>query len=1046
MGIVLGDTVVCCRPGQVREAAIILSCLSADKFVPLISLSEPPMSVADYRSGYREMERYERQWREAGGTAIARMEMGESPSATGALQSAIRQTKQARKALSAHRSWVNHNETVNDLLRGAEFRRVIFLFQPGPDDLEIHDPVHSEDFEQFVIAVTGNKSTRSRAALFDTIPERVYFLADVGPAGADDDTGRNYYHGLADLADRAWRLFLPARSPAERAVEVPAEGPAPTWLLALHRALRERAPLRPVETRADDVAGPAVPRPDDAPLAGAGSADEPDVVLVEDTGDAADLLGILYAHHHSSLLVVTAPPDMTAVDAALGAHREAVLAGRAPGLEGVEAAVSAQVPPAVLDTVGDRRLTAFTRGLPYNLVRTRTSDWSGKPIGHVAGDPAIIVLTEILARAREPAGIMLSAVIDPGFFQTQETEKVLSALRSPWAHPVLISGQAASFGSLAEISRSLPTELIYFNTHGNGDSVVLSDGPIDRWDFSFLMQLQSHALIFNNSCESWVSLGREFLRAGARGYVGTLWPVPAVAASDFAGIVMRQLVAGVPVSEAVHDAGTSAAVARAYIYVGTVSDRLAENPRYEPADAAEAALADAAQLVKLAAALGPELLPALYGQVIALKERVVPPAVQRSGQYLDLLLAEIKLIAGTEAADEDALLAECEKALRDSGEADEKRWACWHDLSGQRYWRIGRLDDAVRAWSKAASYGTSYDGAADVLASMAQVLKDLGRPAEARAAAEQSLRLKEDVETLGVLSQVCRQLGDYDNALRYADEGQQRARGMRLTYQEATFGQDKALVYLARKEPDLALPEILESIRLLRLAGQDEAEITALRWLVMCRMDRGELGEAESSATTALQAAERLGAEIEQGQLLSLLATVKERQGRFAEAISFAQGAAAMGYRLRDPSLAVSAEASMARLAERTGDIGLLWTIVDHAMTLILRLDGALQSRVVYTMITALKAALEQGEPAAAQDGLITAIRTASAVGEETSDAYAAFGRNLLLTAARWVQGDQRQALANARELDAMSGGEADLKAFFGEPYQRRLRRRARRR
>jgi hypothetical protein len=133
----------------------------------------------------------------------------------------------------------------------------------------------------------------------------------------------------------------------------------------------------------------------------------------------------------------------------------------------------------------------------------------------------------------------------------------------------------------------------------------------------------------------------------------------------------------------------------------------------------------------------------------------------------------------------------------------------------------------------------------------------------------------------------------------------------------------------------------------------------------------------------------------------------------------------------------------MARLAERIGDIALLWTLVDHAMTLTMRLEGDLQSTVVSTMVTALKAALEKGDLAATEDGLITALRTASAVGEETTDAYAAFAHNLLLTAAQWVQGDHRQALANARELDAISNGEASLKAFFSESYQHRLRHRA---
>jgi hypothetical protein len=40
--------------------------------------------------------------------------------------------------------------------------------------------------------------------------------------------------------------------------------------------------------------------------------------------------------------------------------------------------------------------------------------------------------------------------------------------------------------------------------------------------------------VINNSCSSWHTIGSSFIRAGARAYVGTLWPVPNYLAGVFA--------------------------------------------------------------------------------------------------------------------------------------------------------------------------------------------------------------------------------------------------------------------------------------------------------------------------------------------------------------------------------------------------------------------------------------------------------------------------------------------------------------------------------
>ena len=37
----------------------------------------------------------------------------------------------------------------------------------------------------------------------------------------------------------------------------------------------------------------------------------------------------------------------------------------------------------------------FTAGIPYNFLKKDSADWSSKTIGHLTGDAALLVLTEI---------------------------------------------------------------------------------------------------------------------------------------------------------------------------------------------------------------------------------------------------------------------------------------------------------------------------------------------------------------------------------------------------------------------------------------------------------------------------------------------------------------------------------------------------------------------------------------------------------------------------------------------------------------------------
>jgi hypothetical protein len=88
----------------------------------------------------------------------------------------------------------------------------------------------------------------------------------------------------------------------------------------------------------------------------------------------------------------------------------------------------------------------------------------------------------------------------------------------------------------------LPIELIFFNTHGAGDAIILDGLPLYNHLLVQWIDVHSYPLVINNSCLSWIGVGREFLRVGARGYIGTLWSVDAVSAADFARRALQSMV------------------------------------------------------------------------------------------------------------------------------------------------------------------------------------------------------------------------------------------------------------------------------------------------------------------------------------------------------------------------------------------------------------------------------------------------------------------------------------------------------------------------
>ncbi|HEX3761176.1 MAG TPA: hypothetical protein VHW23_20920 [Kofleriaceae bacterium] len=242
----------------------------------------------------------------------------------------------------------------------------------------------------------------------------------------------------------------------------------------------------------------------------------------------------------------------------------------AAALSEIVAAVSAAVTDDAVRDVGQLPLTAFTTGLPYSFVCKLGADWADKPIGHVAEDASLLVMSELFQRARRRPPLGFNLVFDPGFFRTKETEVVEGVLRQHHAHSLVLKGDAASLGALTVLPATLPAENIFFNTHGSDSAILLTDISLAAHLIVQWIDLYSSPFVFNNSCLSWVGVGREFVRVGARGYVGTLWSVDASAAADFAEAAMARAVNGEPYAHALCQTGVAASTSRAYLYVGLV--------------------------------------------------------------------------------------------------------------------------------------------------------------------------------------------------------------------------------------------------------------------------------------------------------------------------------------------------------------------------------------------------------------------------------------------------------------------------------------------
>ncbi|QFZ21749.1 tetratricopeptide repeat protein [Saccharothrix syringae] len=845
------------------------------------------------------------------------------------------------------------------------------------------------------------------------------------------------------LTERAWGLLRGGEP--DRVLEVP---PDTDPVAALFTALRTGAALR--------VADGAPPPTPDQP-------ESDEAVLVERTGDADDLVAALYAHHRGARLVVTPRPDLAEVarvvaeeqdrvTAAAGAIGDAVkgigfvealwrylsTGGHDP-YAAVEAVVTAQVPAEAVDAVGDRRLTAFTTGLPYPFVRTEGANWARKPIGHVVADPLLVVLTELhrAGVAREPGAFSL--VFDSGAFR--ELPETTASL-GHHTHSIVLSEADASVAALRALVVDLPVELVFFNSHDADHAVVLGGERLDGEDLP--LTLRHRPIVFNNSCRPWTDLGREFVRAGARGYIGTLWAIPPNLAAGFARTAVRRLTAEeVPAAHAVVNTGTPGGIERSYLYAGTVNGRLDEWRDRSTTDA-EAALTACGLLAAAARAHadGP-LGRVLHRELRALRAVAEAGRATDTPAYADVLLAELAL--EDDDARAAALVERIDALLPDLEDAD-RRWAVRYALTGARAERRGDRAAALADYERSAGRGEACPDRADVLLRMAGLLMGEDRTDEARRAAldaHDEYRATGDraglLESVTVLTDIGDD--DPDTALRRAAEGHDLAEELGDRARQAAFKLDECGRRRAAGDLDGAVEAGAAAVELFRDSDDGPGELAALRLLGACHRERGEPETARHCAAVGLALAERLGAAAEVASFHDDLGGVLTAQGEHAEALEHyrhaveklvATGAWERGAELL-PHLAVG--------AVRAGDPEALWTAALCGGLICEVAPRRVWASLVPLVVDSMKRAIETGPRQLTQRGMTDFASAVTAGRREEMPVQVGMLADVVVVLLAWLMDRvDRGVLGLARELDRGTGGVLDMVAYVSVPHAERVR------
>lgn len=209
------------------------------------------------------------------------------------------------------------------------------------------------------------------------------------------------------------------------------------------------------------------------------------------------------------------------------------------------------VPPS-LRAPSQPALTVFTRTTPLHLVRQRTdaewpaSHWAtAHSVSHLPGQSASILIprwfSDELGRVSPVSlNIFYNGLGSHGLKDQAGLKVATDRLLS---HVLTLENHAARGEVLRETLERLPSSMLLIAAHGAERSIEMEQGRRVRDTEIANWRLAGSPVVFNNSCGSWTEVGKAFLQAGARAYVGTLWDITHEVAGEVATRLFQHMLA-----------------------------------------------------------------------------------------------------------------------------------------------------------------------------------------------------------------------------------------------------------------------------------------------------------------------------------------------------------------------------------------------------------------------------------------------------------------------------------------------------------------------
>lgn len=909
----IADLVVICRPEQMREAAIALAAIPDKRFVPLMVLQPPPMKLAELRQLFSDFHpRVDRVLGEMGAFGLAEFS-GKTSEEKDAFMADWALRRELQQRMHPYRSWAKRNSMLHKALRDFSINKAICLFEPTPQDLALAGIEYALEK-----APPDSEDLSGIPSLLDDV-EQVILASCVKQQGLDA------------VFDECARIHAGLTRPVLEVADDPA-----SVLVGLCEARSTGHTLRIKPGATHD---PGLTR-------SYGTATAQHVVAVEVEDDARALTASLFAAHLHTQLLTLPKPDLTDVDHTLRDLQQAVVehardstwlshlsatvhqyltGDRRPALlQELEKQVTRCVPPTFIHAVGGHALTVFGSGLPYGFVKLGRTNWSSKHIGHVIADPDLIIISELHNTGAIDPIVSFNLIIDPGFFQCSETDVVAEALQARPAKSLVLRKDAQIANLLPRLIGTVPLDFIFFNTHGSDDAIMLGFYPLQHYQITQWFEFDQRPLIFNNSCLSWTGVGRDFVRIGARGYIGTLWSVGAQDAATLAEQAMARMIhTGEPVCSAIlPSAKVDPFTSRAYVFVGTADATFAMDREEQLSEDDPIRLIAVMQNLLVLLNVTRRQMNAneadaftshTYGEFKVLREGLMA----RGEAYLksviaDSMLAEIEMhidkddVLHATPNDRLALVDRCRQIVQEAplSEADRD-----HRLARLLFHRadINRLrghfaeadDDAKHSMDVDQKQGESGRSALQV---RIQIAIDNGRIDDALSLAKQAQSKQADTDngndididnepqrkskqiyelmTLGRLCQIMKRQPDHlDEGIELAKKGVQIATDIDNLAEVATFELDLAQLHLQKGQVQLAIDAAQRSLTTSRRGQNAIGELGAYGTLGQCHAQLGHLAQARTYALRGLERAQQLNEPRRVAAFLNDLANIEWSSG-----------------------------------------------------------------------------------------------------------------------------------------------------------------------